>query len=122
MNKLTKKILSGLLGASLIVSAMGITAFAAVGELQTHSGGGTYEAVLTNKASTTRYCELFLKEGYTFNTSTTKSSQTGNLVPNDFFYASTTMDYGGPYMFAYGAVHYGATPESAVEWSQTKQY
>jgi len=122
MNKLTKKVLSGLLGVSLIVSVMGMTAFAAVGRLQTQIIGSSYDAVLTNEASTTRYCELFLKEGYTFNTSTTKSSQTGNLAPSGYFHANTTMNYGGPYMFAYGAVHYGAAPESAIEWSQTKQY
>lgn len=118
VRKTINHVKSGILCAGFLGIMIGFTSSATFGYLS-YDASGNYRNVKLHTSGTadTKYLEVFLTQGGDTDIlhSSTVSSNFGNRAPG---YQINTDGYVTDYHgFGKGIIHYGATPYSAVEWS-----
>ncbi|MBD8973612.1 MAG: hypothetical protein EGQ63_07200 [Clostridiales bacterium] len=101
--------------AALLVSALGMTAFAASsGHLDGGVSGLVYYATLKNTSGGSRYCSLYLYEsGYNDGSNLQELGADRGVIRNEH-YASISKHANLSYGFASGMVYKGTTAASGV--------
>lgn len=114
-----KKIVSmikSVMAGTILCGAIANGVYAASGSVcGNYYSGRDYQAVLKHTYSNTRYCELFIRKGGTYSTSTTIGVASGVLSPNTEMNLQRYIDSGHAY--ATGLVYYGQSPYATLVWS-----
>lgn len=101
--------------AALLVSSLGMTAFAASsGQLSVGASGQVYYATLKNTSGDSRYCSLYVYETAYNDGTNLQQIGVGRAVVQNLKSIGVTATSSKPYGFASGMVYKGASATSGV--------
>ena len=112
-------IIKSLLSGGMLFAALSGFASASPNLSTTMDNSGLYKASLTHDYTNDRYCELSIKSGDSFQSSTTLGFASGVVSPNVTMHMERQV--GERKGIAVAIVYFGQSPYTAAVWSDIKE-